>query len=109
MTRAGFLVALVLFAASPALGRPKALTIAPHCKATTLADLESFGTGFCMGVIFEIIDFAESHGICPPSDYTIPKAMEIVSSFAIAHPKVLDSDFDFVAYVALQSAWPCKK
>ena len=107
MLRAAFFI-FVSFVAIPAVAEPDTEKIAPHCKISP-ADMGSFEGGFCFGSVFSIIDFGDQVGVCPPADYTIPKALEIVTAYAQQHPRQSENAFGLTAYAALSSAWPCPK
>jgi Rap1a immunity proteins len=101
-------IAFFVMAPCAALAMPSAQTVVPYCQVTP-EHMQSFNTGYCLGTIFEILDLAESSGICPPKDFKLKDAVEIVSDYANKHQKQLDNTFNFLAYSALIFGWPCRK
>jgi|SRR5262245_40180850 len=66
-------------------------------------------TGLCAGIVRPMLSFGPTKfGICPPNRVTFEQAVRVVIAYVDQRPARTHETFEFLAFEALEQAWPCR-
>jgi hypothetical protein len=79
----------------------------PGCVGA-LGNADSFGAGYCAGVVRALMNTSFAFKACPPAGVSVGQSIRVAVAFINQNPARMREPFEGLVIEALRSAWPCK-